>query len=88
MQACDALGNPIRFILTGGEASDYTQALALLDGAKAAAVLADKGYDADYVVNAAPSRGSEVVISSKSHHHTPRSFESSGGLQPVTTKQP
>jgi transposase len=23
--ACDALGNPIRFILTGGEASDYSK---------------------------------------------------------------
>ena len=29
IHACDALGNPIRFILTGSEASDCTQALML-----------------------------------------------------------
>jgi transposase len=40
---CDALGHPLRFILTGGPAADCQQALALLDGWKADAVWADKG---------------------------------------------
>jgi hypothetical protein len=43
---CDALGHPLRFIVTGGERHDCTQAQALLDGFHAQAVLADKGYDA------------------------------------------
>src|SRR3982751_3037717 len=47
---CDALGHPLRFILTGGQAADCRQALALLDGLKADAVLADKGYDANYII--------------------------------------
>jgi transposase len=73
--ACDALGNPIRFILTGGEASDYTQALALLDGVKASAILADKGYDADYVVAAAEAMGADVVIPPKSNRKNPRDLD-------------
>jgi transposase len=61
--------------LTGGEASDYTQALALLDGVKAKAVLADKGYDADYVVEAAEAMGAEVVIPPKSNRKEARYFD-------------
>jgi transposase len=41
----DALGNPLRFILTPGQASDYTTADALIADLPAGYVLADKGYD-------------------------------------------
>ncbi len=41
----DALGNPLRFILSPGQASDYTQAEALITDLPAAYVLGDKGYD-------------------------------------------
>ncbi len=37
----DALGNPMKFILTGGEKSDFLQALPVIAGEKADAVLAD-----------------------------------------------
>lgn len=47
---CDALGLPIKFILTGGEASDFTQAIPLLTGETADYVIADRGYDGDDVV--------------------------------------
>ena len=43
----DALGNPLRFILTGGAAGDNPQALPLLEGVQAGEVVADRGYDAD-----------------------------------------
>jgi transposase len=66
--ACDALGNTIWFILTGGEASDCAQALALLDGLKGSAVLADKGYDA------AEAMGAEVVIPSKFNRKKSQDF--------------
>ena len=52
----------MRFILTGGEASDYTQALRLLEGLKAKAILSDKGYDADDVVAEIVKMKGEVVI--------------------------
>jgi transposase len=38
----DALDNPVRWRLTGGEATDMTQARTLLDGMRPTAVLADK----------------------------------------------
>ena len=42
--AVDGLGNPLRFILTGGQVHDVTQACSLVEGFKAQAVLVDKGY--------------------------------------------
>jgi len=74
--ACDSHGNPIRFLLTGGQASDYTQALALLDGWNSEAVLADKGYDADYVVEAAQCMGAQPVIPPKANRKIPREYDS------------
>lgn len=41
---CDALGNPVKFLVTGGQVHDVTQGVELLKGEKAKFVLADKGY--------------------------------------------
>jgi transposase len=48
---CDALGNPIRFLLSPGERSDYTKALDLIEGFDLQKLLADKGYDAQYIID-------------------------------------
>ena len=40
------LGNPLRFILTGGQQHDITQAEELIAGYAGEHVLADQGYDA------------------------------------------
>lgn len=45
--AVDALGNPVRLLRTPGQASEYGQAQALIEGFTPEAVLADKGYDSD-----------------------------------------
>lgn len=45
--AVDALGNPLRLILTPGQVHDSTQAEALTDGFVAEHVIADKAYDID-----------------------------------------
>ena len=42
----DALGRPLRFIVTAGQVGDITQAPALLDGQSGDAVLADKALRA------------------------------------------
>ena len=52
--------------------SDYTQALTLLEGIKASAILADKGYDADYIVDAAKAMEADVVIPPRSMRKNPR----------------
>ena len=43
----DGLGNPLDFILTGGEVGDNLQAIPLLTEIEAGEVLADRGYDSD-----------------------------------------
>ena len=65
----------MRFILTGGERHDCTQALALIEGLKSEAVLADKGYDADYIVQAVEEMGAIAVIPPKSNRRLPRAYD-------------
>ncbi|WP_396133828.1 transposase [Bacillus thuringiensis] len=51
----DANGNPIKFMITGGEVSDFTKAVDLITGLKAEHLIADKGYDYDEIVRFAKS---------------------------------
>jgi transposase len=60
--AVDALGNPVRFILTEGQPSEYDQADALIEGFPADFVLADKGYDSDKFVDKIIACGATPVI--------------------------
>ena len=64
---CDALGNPLRLILTPGNVADCTQAEALLKDIDADNVLADKGYDSDAIVELIVANGAEAVIPPKSN---------------------
>jgi transposase len=45
----DGLGNPVRFILTGGQVHDSQPFAALVAGTSADYVIADKGYDAGWI---------------------------------------
>jgi hypothetical protein len=58
----DALGLPLGFVLTGGQTNDCTQAIALLGDRRPEAVLADKGYDTDPILNHLSERGIAAVI--------------------------
>ena len=60
----DALGRPLRFIVTAGQAGDLTQAPALLDGQTGAAVLADKAYDSKALRTLIADMGAAAVIPS------------------------
>ena len=64
---CDALGNPLRFILTPGNAADCTQAELLLKDIATENVLADKGYDSEFIVNLIEASGAKVVIPPKAN---------------------
>ena len=65
----------MRFILTGGEKNDCTQALDLLDGLSGEAVLADKGYDADYIVEVVKNMNAMVVIPARSNRIVQRKYD-------------
>jgi transposase len=61
----DTFGRPLRFIITAGQASDITQAPALLEGQSGDAVLADKAYDSNVLRDIIVDMGAEAVIPSK-----------------------
>jgi transposase len=71
----DALGNPIKFLLTGGQGADVSQAGPLLEGQRAGAAIADKAYDSDAVVDAARRQGAEAVIPSRKNRKVPRAYD-------------
>ncbi|MCG9056328.1 IS5 family transposase [Laribacter hongkongensis] len=76
IHACvDALGNPLRLILTGSEKADISQAEALIKAIPAQAVIADKGYDNDSLMKAIELTGSQVVIPSRRHRLMPRQVD-------------
>lgn len=61
----DALGRPLRFIITPGQTSDITQAAALLNGQDGAAVLADNAYDGNALRATIADMGVKAIIPSK-----------------------
>ena len=56
------MGNPLRFILTPGQACDITQAEALIADLPADHVLGDKGYDAKALRDAIATQDAIAVI--------------------------
>jgi transposase len=73
--ATDALGNAVRFILTGGERNDITQAESLVEDLAAEHVIADKGYDSEAFVLKLEERGSQAVIPSRTNHKVQREID-------------
>ena len=75
----DVLGNPLALSLTGGQVHDITQAQALLVEPKA--LLGDKGYDADHLIDGLTTRAISVVTrpskTGKSHEPTTSHFTAS-----------
>lgn len=60
--ATDALGRPLRFILTAGQKGDVPQAEALVRGFRASHVLADKAYDSNALRKFIADMGAQAVI--------------------------
>ena len=71
----DALGNPLRIILTVGQRADITQAEALLADYLTGAVLADRGYDADALLNFLQAAKIESVIPAKKNRLESRTID-------------
>ena len=60
----DALGNPVRFILTAGQVHDILQAEDLITGLSFDHLLADKGFDSDRFRARIAEAGAQAVIPS------------------------
>ena len=72
----DALGNPLAFLLTPGQAHDLQGADALLPQMQADTLLADKAFDADErVIEPLLAAGKTPVIPPKSNRKIQRAFD-------------
>ncbi len=72
----DALGNPVSFHLSGGEAHDLLGADHLLPDMHADTLIADKAFDADQrVIEPLAAVGKTAVIPPKANRRAPRSFD-------------
>lgn len=71
----DALGHPLRFLLTAGQAHEAPQAGALLDGYQTLFVLGDKAYDTDPILLTIAQKGAEPVIPPKSNRKEQREYD-------------
>ena len=71
----DALGNPLRFTLTGGQVHDITQAEALIADYLCENVIADKAYDSDDFIQLILDSGAVPVIPPKSNRKVSRQYD-------------
>ena len=72
----DALGNPLRFLLTPGQAHDLAAADALLPQMTANLLIADRAFDADRrVLDRLAAAGKSAVIPPRPNRVTPREFD-------------
>ena len=71
----DALGNPLDFVLTPGQAHDCPQADGLLSGYCSDYVIADKGYDSADLVELIEEMGAVSVIPSRINSKQPREYD-------------
>lgn len=71
----DGLGNPVEFILTGGEVHDSVCAEDLLNGKNADYVVADKAYDSGKILDKISQMNAVAVIPPKSNRKEQRDYD-------------
>jgi transposase len=73
--AVDALGNPLRLLLTAGQCHDSPQASALIEGYEPQVLIADKGYDSGPLIGLVTAKGIEAVIPPKKNRLVQREYD-------------
>lgn len=71
----DALGNPLRFLLTGGERHDSTQGPDLVAELEFENLIADKSYDSDDFVALVSKVAQQVVIPPRKNRIVQRDYD-------------
>src|SRR5471030_2630923 len=72
--AVDALGMPVRIVITQGTTADCTQASRLIEGITAEHLLADRGYDTNAIIEHAEQQGMKPVIPPKKNRTIQREY--------------
>ncbi len=71
----DAHGLPVRVALTEGARADCKEAIGLIDGLLADALLADKAYDTNAIIEKAMEQGMQIVIPPKKNRIEQREYD-------------
>lgn len=71
----DALGNPLKFILSAGQRHEISQAEALIEGVLRSIVIGDKGYDSNAFVETLKAKECPCVIPPKRNRLNPRDYD-------------
>lgn len=66
---------PLKVIITQGTTGDCGQAEALIESVEGDALLADRAYDTNKIIELCASKGMEAVIPSKKNRKEPRHFD-------------
>ena len=73
--AVDANGMPVRVLVTEGARADCKEAVHLIQGLSAQALLADRGYDTQEMIDRALRSGMAVVIPPKRNRRERRDYD-------------
>jgi transposase len=71
----DAHGMPVRIFITSGTTADCKLGKKLIEGIDALALLADRAYDVNAIIELAKSMGMEVVIPPKKNRKEQRDYD-------------
>ena len=75
MALVDALGNLVRFLLLPGQAHDMKGVAPLIKDVSFGALLADKAFDANWLLEDLNERGATAVIPPKSNRKHKRDYD-------------
>jgi transposase len=67
----DALGNLVRFVLLPGQRHDTVGVAPLIQGTEFEGLIADKAFDANWIIDELNDRGAKIVISQMPQRKVP-----------------
>ncbi len=71
----DALGNLVRFVLLPGQRHDTVGVAPLIEGVEFAGFIADKAFDANWLIAELDARGARIVISQMPRRKAPLAID-------------
>ena len=75
MALTDALGNLVRFVLMPGHRYDTVGVAPLIEGVEFDTLIADKAFDANWIIAELNERGAGIVISQRPQRKTPLAID-------------
>lgn len=75
MALADALGNLVRFELLPGNRYDTVAVAALIEGISFDAMIADKAFDSNWIIEELNAHGAQIIISQRPQRKVPLNID-------------